>query len=70
MTERQLGIVKWFNDERGLGFIKPDADSGDVYVEANALHSPLPKSLKDGPRVAFFAEQGPKGLAAIKIEPI
>lgn len=57
------GTVKWFNDEKGFGFIAPDEQGKDLFVHYSALTGGL-RSLQEGDKVEFETEQGPKGPAA------
>ena len=61
-----LGIVKWFNDAKGYGFITQE-DGGDIFVHYTAIQQEGFKSLKEGDNVEFEVSQGPKGLQAADV---
>lgn len=61
--QRVQGRVKWFNDEKGFGFIQRDAGE-DVFVHFSAIEGTGRRTLKDGQAVSFDISQGQKGLQA------
>ncbi len=67
MSSRQTGTVKWFNDEKGYGFITPEFGSDDLFVHFRAIQGNGFKSLKEGQKVTFIAAQGPKGMQAEEV---
>lgn len=61
------GAVKWFNEEKGFGFITPDNGERDVFVHFRAIVSDGFRTLSEGQRVSFRIEQGQKGLQAAEV---
>ena len=61
------GTVKWFNDDKGYGFIAPDDGSADVFAHFSAINSTGFRSLNEGDKVSYEVQQGPKGLQAANI---
>jgi cold shock protein len=64
------GTVKWFNGEKGFGFIAVDDGGADVFVHYSAIESSGYRSLEEGQRVEFETTPGPKGPQAGKVRAI
>lgn len=64
------GTVKWFNAEKGFGFIAPEDGSQDVFAHYSAISAGGYRSLEENQRVEFETEQGPKGPQAANIRVI
>ena len=62
------GIVKWYNDAKGFGFITPDDGGEDLFAHFSAINMCGFKSLQEGQRVSFDVAQGPKGKQAANIQ--
>lgn len=69
-TVMATGTVKWFNSEKGFGFIAPDDGSPDVFAHYSAIASSGYRSLEENQKVEFDVTQGPKGPQAENIRPI
>jgi cold shock protein len=65
-----VGTVKWFNAEKGYGFITPDGGGNDVFAHYSAIQSSGYRSLEENQRVEFEITQGPKGPQADNIRPL
>ena len=64
------GIVKWFNDAKGFGFITPDEGGEDLFAPFSAIEIEGFKTLKEGQKVTFEVVTGPKGKQAAHIKPV
>ncbi|HWG99435.1 MAG TPA: cold-shock protein [Pilimelia sp.] len=64
-----VGTVKWFNPEKGYGFITVDGGGADVFVHYSAIQSSGYRSLEENQRVEFEIGQGPKGPQAENVRP-
>lgn len=69
MSERIVGTVKWFNGEKGYGFLSRE-NGPDVFVHFTAIEGTGYRTLTEGQTVEFTVEQGPKGLQAAKVTPL
>jgi cold shock protein len=63
------GKVKWFNDQKGFGFIEPDDGSADVFVHHTSIDMQGFKTLKENQPVEYEMSQGPKGPQAKSVKP-
>nr|WP_319804754.1 cold-shock protein [Entomomonas sp. E2T0] len=68
MHKMQTGIVKWFNETKGYGFITPEDGSKDLFAHYSEIQSAGFKTLTEGQRVSFTATQGAKGPQASNIQ--
>ena len=64
------GTVKWFNAEKGFGFIAQEDGGDDVFVHYSAIQTQGYKSLDENQKVEFEVTQGPKGPQADKVRPL
>jgi CspA family cold shock protein len=64
------GTVKWFNNDKGFGFITPDEGGKDLFVHHSAINGSGFRSLADGARVSYDSEDGPKGPKAINVSQV
>lgn len=63
-----LGIVKWFNNKKGFGFITPEDGGNDVFVHFSAISMDGFKSLSEGMKVSYEVETGDKGEQAVNVQ--
>jgi cold shock protein len=64
------GTVKWFNADKGFGFIEPDDGSADVFVHHSAIQVDGLRSLQQNQRVEYKAARSPRGLQAQQVQPL
>jgi cold shock protein len=64
------GTVKWFNADKGFGFIQPDEGGEDLFVHFSAIQMDGYKALDEGQKVAFEVTQGQKGPQASDVRPV
>ncbi|KHF26090.1 cold-shock protein [Solemya velum gill symbiont] len=62
------GIVKWFNNTKGYGFVTPDDGDADIFVHFSSIQMEGFKTLKEGQKVEYEVTEGPKGLHATSIQ--
>ncbi|HEY1627424.1 MAG TPA: cold-shock protein [Streptosporangiaceae bacterium] len=65
-----IGTVKWFNADKGFGFIAPEDGSADVFVHFSAIETTGYRSLEENQKVEYTVTQGPKGPQAEKVHPV
>jgi cold shock protein len=68
MNERHTGTVKWFNDQKGFGFIALDSGGNDVFVHYSAITGQGHRTLVQGQHVTLTVQQGPKGPSALEVQ--
>ena len=61
------GTVKWFNDDKGFGFITPDQGNRDLFVHHSGINANGYRTLPEGARVSYDEEQGDKGPKAVNV---
>jgi len=64
----EIGIVKWFNSEKGFGFITPESGGKDLFAHYSEIQGTGHKSLQENQRVSYVAVQGQKGPQATNIQ--
>ncbi len=64
------GTVKWFNEAKGFGFIKPDEGGEDLFAHFSEIQAKGFRTLQENQRVEFVIKQGPKGPQASQIRPL
>ncbi|BCK08749.1 Cold shock-like protein CspG [Vibrio cholerae] len=67
MSNKSTGLVKWFNETKGFGFLSQDNGGDDVFVHFNSIVSTGFKTLAEGQKVSYLVEKGKKGLQAAEV---
>jgi CspA family cold shock protein len=66
-AEMANGVVKWFSDKKGFGFIEQEEDQGDIFVHFSSIQAEGFKTLSEGDRVTFDVEKTDRGPAAANV---
>src|SRR6266567_2236146 len=66
-SDMATGTVKWFNDDKGFGFVTPDEGGKDLFVHHSGINASGFKSLAEGAKVSYDAEAGDKGPKAVNV---
>ncbi|KAE8176231.1 MULTISPECIES: cold-shock protein [Photobacterium] len=67
MSHKATGLVKWFSEEKGFGFLTQDTGNADVFVHSSGIADKTLTKLPEGKKVSFDVEHGQKGLQAINV---
>lgn len=70
MSIQQFGLVKWFNESKGFGFITPEAGGQDLFVHFSAIESDGFRTLSENQRVSYVSGAGAKGLQALNVKAV
>src|SRR3954464_3886028 len=68
VADMATGKVKWFNDQKGFGFISSDNGAKDIFVHHSVIEGEGFRTLQDGESVEYEAEDGPKGMKATRVK--
>lgn len=68
MSIQQFGLVKWFNESKGFGFITPEAGGQDLFVHFSAIESDGFRTLSENQRVSYVSGTGAKGPQALNVK--
>jgi CspA family cold shock protein len=63
-----IGTVKWFNEAKGFGFLMPEEGGEDIFVHFSSIVGSGFRTLREGQKVSYSAERGPKGMQATVVE--
>ena len=70
MSIQQFGLVKWFNEGKGFGFITPEAGGQDLFVHFSAIESDGFRTLRENQRVSYVSGVGAKGPQALNVKAV
>ena len=70
MSDREQGLVKWFSNDKGYGFIMPESGAEDLFVHQSAIVGEGFHTLAEGDRVEYSVEQGAKGPVAVEVQKV